>query len=162
MADNFPLPSNTVSSKNAATDEVTYSGDTADVQLMRPVLTTGAEGSKTVIDLPGDATYGLDVDVTRLPSSAADVLAVDDDAGYADGDLAQKVTQTVDGRLRTTIAALVSDTVLSYLDGDIKTISMNQDGRLRVATAAESYNFTPWGNPEKFETQSAQGTFSTW
>jgi hypothetical protein len=34
-----------------ATDEVTYSGDTADVQLTRPVHVTGAEGSKTVVDV---------------------------------------------------------------------------------------------------------------
>jgi hypothetical protein len=49
-----------------ASDEVAYSADTALVQLMRPVLVTGAEGSKTVVDLPGDATNGLDVDVTRV------------------------------------------------------------------------------------------------
>jgi hypothetical protein len=66
MADNFTLPDNTGVTKKAATDEVSYSGDTADVQLMRPVLTTGAEGSKTVVGLTGDATNGLDVDVTRL------------------------------------------------------------------------------------------------
>lgn len=64
MADNFPLTPG--SGRNAATDEVTYSGDTADVQLVRPVLTTGTEGSKTVVELTGDATNGLDVDVTRV------------------------------------------------------------------------------------------------
>lgn len=47
-------------------DEVTYSGDVSLVQLMRPVLVTGSEGSKTVIELGGDATNGLDVDVTRV------------------------------------------------------------------------------------------------
>lgn len=53
-----------------ASDEVTYSSDTSLVQLMRPVLVSGSEGSKTVVDLPGDATNGLDVDVTRLPALA--------------------------------------------------------------------------------------------
>lgn len=67
MADNFPLTPG--SGRNAATDQVTYSGDTADVQLVRPVLTTGSEGSRTVVDLTGDASNGLDVDVTRLPWS---------------------------------------------------------------------------------------------
>jgi hypothetical protein len=49
-----------------ASDEVTYSGDVSLVQLMRPVVVTGSEGSKTVVDLPGDASNGLDVDVTRV------------------------------------------------------------------------------------------------
>lgn len=53
MADNFPLTPG--SGRNAATDQVTYSGDSADVQLVRSVGVTGAEGSKTVIDLPLDA-----------------------------------------------------------------------------------------------------------
>lgn len=69
MADNVALPPSSV---NAAADEVTYSGDTAQVQLVRPVAVTGAEGSKTVVELPGDATNGLDVDVTRV-SGVVDV-----------------------------------------------------------------------------------------
>jgi hypothetical protein len=64
MADNFPLTPGT--GRNAATDQVTHSGDSADVQLVRPVLVTGAEGSKTVVDLTGDNANGLDVDVTRI------------------------------------------------------------------------------------------------
>ena len=50
MADNAPLPLATGSTRNAATDQVTYSGDTADVQLVRLVDVTGAEGSKTVVN----------------------------------------------------------------------------------------------------------------
>lgn len=50
MADNFPLTPG--SGRNAATDEVTYSGDTSDVQLVRVVGVTGSEGSKTVIEAP--------------------------------------------------------------------------------------------------------------
>ena len=64
MADNFPLTPGT--GRNVATDQVTYSGDTADVQLMRVVSTTGTEGSRTVIDKP--------------------VFQVED-AAHADGDL---------------------------------------------------------------------------
>jgi len=66
MPDNFPLTPGT--GRNASTDEVTYSGDVGDVQLVRPVLVTGAEGSKTVVELTGDTANGLDVDITRLPS----------------------------------------------------------------------------------------------
>lgn len=49
-----------------ASDEVTYSSDTSLVQLVRPVLVSGSEGSRSVVDLPGDNTNGLDVDVTRV------------------------------------------------------------------------------------------------
>jgi hypothetical protein len=59
-----------------ASDEATYSGDTTKIQLMKPVLVTGTEGSKTVVELTGDATYGLDVDVTRLPALPAGTNAI--------------------------------------------------------------------------------------
>lgn len=59
MADNVEIADNAGSGVLAATDEVTYSGDTAKVQLVRPVLVTGSEGAKTVVDLPGDNTDGL-------------------------------------------------------------------------------------------------------
>lgn len=48
MADNFPQTPG--SGRSIATDQVTYSGDTADVQLVRVVNTTGAEGSRVVTD----------------------------------------------------------------------------------------------------------------
>jgi hypothetical protein len=50
MADNTRGGSQDGSDPLIATDEVTYSGDTADVQLVRVVGVTGAEGSKTVVD----------------------------------------------------------------------------------------------------------------
>ena len=50
MADNFPQTPGT--GRNVATDQVAYSGDTADVQLVRVVNTTGAEGSRVVTDKP--------------------------------------------------------------------------------------------------------------
>jgi hypothetical protein len=57
MADNFPAVQASTSPRNVATDQVTYSGDTADVQLMKRVGVTGAEGSKTVFDM----SYGSGV-----------------------------------------------------------------------------------------------------
>lgn len=48
MADNFPQTPG--SGRNVATDQVTYSGDTADLQLMRVAFVTGSEGSKTVVE----------------------------------------------------------------------------------------------------------------
>ncbi len=55
MADNVPVTSG-VATYTAATDKVTYSSDAnVDVQLVKPVGTTGAEGSKTVVDIIGTA-----------------------------------------------------------------------------------------------------------
>lgn len=78
--------------KAVATDKVTYSGDAdQNVQLTRIVQVTGSEGSKTVVDLPGDATNGLDVDVTRVrPDGTNTMPSMDTNArrGYvqlADG-----------------------------------------------------------------------------
>lgn len=48
MADNVPLPA---ASGAAAADEVTYSGDTTKVQLLRLVHVAGTEGSKTLYEL---------------------------------------------------------------------------------------------------------------
>lgn len=53
MADNVPITPGT--GRNVASDQVTYSGDVADVQLVRVVSVTGAEGSKTVTDSPPNA-----------------------------------------------------------------------------------------------------------
>ena len=50
MADNTRGGSASASDPLIATDEVTYSGDTADVQLTRPVHVTGSQGSKTVVN----------------------------------------------------------------------------------------------------------------
>ncbi len=86
MADNIPI---TVGSgRNVATDQVTYSGDTADVQLFKPVFVTGSEGSKTVVDVPGDATYGWDVDVTRVPT---DPFGANADAASSSGSISAKL-----------------------------------------------------------------------
>lgn len=48
MADNIAITPG--SGANCAADEVTYSGDTAKLQILRPAYVTGSEGSKTVID----------------------------------------------------------------------------------------------------------------
>jgi hypothetical protein len=68
-------------------------------------------------------------------NSSADVLDIDGDAGYTDGELAKNLTQTPDGRLRTTAAAKVSDSRESYSPEDVRTLSMTTDGRLRVSVS---------------------------
>lgn len=71
MADNVELNAGSGGAL-VASDEVTYSGDTTKVQIVRLVHVAGSEGSKTLSEI-ADATNGLDVDVTRsaLPSGAA-------------------------------------------------------------------------------------------
>lgn len=49
MADNVPVTPG--SGVNVAADEVTYSGDTTKVQLMRQVFVSGTEGSKTLTEV---------------------------------------------------------------------------------------------------------------
>lgn len=68
MADNFPQTPG--AGRNVATDQVTHSGDTADVQLFRLVGVTGSEGSKTVVDLPAEAVFGLGVTAQRVKLDA--------------------------------------------------------------------------------------------
>lgn len=109
--------------------------DTANTAMSTLVAQTDAvEGSLSSID--GKLTTGIVI--SDMPpvsaSSSADVLDIDDDAGYTDGETGKNLTQTFDGRLRTAIAALVSERPESYVDGDIKSLSLNSEGRLRVAT----------------------------
>jgi hypothetical protein len=114
MADNFPQTAG--SGRNVATDQVTYSGDTADVQLVRVVNTTGAEGSRVVTDKP--------------------VFQAEDTA-HADGDLGvlmmgvrnHTTGSTADGDYS---AISVSST------GDMHTIARRDVQRISVAVAGTS------------------------
>lgn len=107
MADNKTVDNGTGTDFTAATDEVSYSGDTADVQLFRGVHVSGSEGSKTVVAMtqaPGSAIPGagvqvlgsdgtnsralktdasgeLQVDVLTLPGVAGDVAHDGGDSG---------------------------------------------------------------------------------
>lgn len=93
MADNRNLAA---LSGNCAADEATYSGDTAVIQLVKPVFVTGAEGSKTVAALEaGGGTEATALRVT-LASDSTGVVSVDDNGG----------SLTVDG----TVAATQSGT----------------------------------------------------
>lgn len=71
---------------------------------------------------------------TVSATSAADVIEPDADAGYTDGATGQPLTQTPDGRLRALASALVSDTPESYINGQLRSLSLNSDGRLRVVS----------------------------
>lgn len=75
MADNLTttttvstVPNNT----KIATREVTYSGDASShIAPVGIVVFSGSDDAKTATDIPGDATNGLAVDVTRLPALPA-------------------------------------------------------------------------------------------
>lgn len=164
MADNVTLPAMGTGETNpvAATDEVTYSGDTANVQLVRIVQVTGSEGAKTVVDLPGEATNGLDVDVTRLPALVAgsanigdvDVLTVPTDPFGANAD-ASSATGSLSAKLRylATLLKLEDDAhnsadpgvmalavakatpALLGADGDYSPVQLDGSGRLWVRPA---------------------------
>lgn len=69
MADNFPQTAG--SGRNIATDQVTHSGDTADVQLVRVVGVSGSEGSKTPVDTPAREQARIAVQTSSLSTSLA-------------------------------------------------------------------------------------------
>jgi hypothetical protein len=94
-----------------ATDEVTYSGDAAQVQLVRVVSVSGAEGSKTVGALDLASAVG-----------AHDEVAVDGRSGMV-----------VLVRRRDTDAEPVVD------DGDFTFLNIDEEGRLKVSSKPASY-----------------------
>lgn len=107
MADNKTIDNGGLTDVPVATDEVTHSGDTADVQLFRSVHVAGSEGSKTVVAITGstgsavpagamgvggtdgtnlrllktDASGELQVDVLTHPGVAGDVAHDGGDSG---------------------------------------------------------------------------------
>lgn len=75
MADNVALPPSSVT---AAADEVTWSGDTAKVQIVELATVTGAEGAKTPVLVPaGGGTEAAALRVT-LASDSTGLVSVDD------------------------------------------------------------------------------------
>jgi hypothetical protein len=114
VADNFPVTPG--SGRSVASDQVTYSGDTADVQLVRVVNTTGTEGSRAVTDKPVFQT---------------------EDTAHADGDLGVLIMgvrnhttgSTADGDYA---AVSVSST------GDLHTIGRRDVQRISVAVSGTS------------------------
>lgn len=109
MADNITLNAG-VGGDRVATDEVTYSGDTAQVQLVRVVGVTGAEGSKTV---------GLDLGSTVR---ATDTPFTNGDPGVLM--LAKRRDE---------------DTTAVSNNGDYTTLNMDEIGRLKVAVQPAGY-----------------------
>lgn len=73
MADNV-----TANSVPVATRSVTYSGDASqNAQVVGLVAFSGSDDAKTAADIGGDATNGLDVDVTRIAAGTTLIGDVD-------------------------------------------------------------------------------------
>jgi hypothetical protein len=121
MADNTQLDSGS-GGDLLATKEVTHGGDTAKIAVSSLVGVSGSEGAYTFADINGDATNGLDVDVTRvIPGTGATHLGKAEDAAHSSGD--------------TGVMALAvrQDTQSDFgADGDYVPLSINADGQLRV------------------------------
>jgi hypothetical protein len=109
----------------------------SDYGLLVRVIPSAGGGSTVDVTDRGARLLGH-VTVDAMPPvsavTSADVLAVDGDPGYVEGDLGKNLTQTEDGRLRVLTGALVSDTPEQYLGGDVRSLSVTTEGRLRVST----------------------------
>jgi len=104
------------------TRDIAHGGD-ANVQLSGVFVmgVSGSEGSYTVGAIDGDATNGLDVDVTRvIPGTSATHLGKAEDAAHGSGD-----TGVMALAVRRDIAA-----VGSGLDGEYSTLNVDATGRL--------------------------------
>jgi hypothetical protein len=83
MADSPTVDNGALSDYTVSSDEVTI--DTVLGQVQRVKLVDGANGGTALIG--GDATNGLDVDVTRvIPGTTATALGKAEDAAHTDGD----------------------------------------------------------------------------
>lgn len=78
MADNVELDAGSGGAK-VATDAITYSGETADVQVTRPVLVTGSEGSKTLREYvkQDDTAFTPGTDAVAMIGAEVDDTAPD-------------------------------------------------------------------------------------
>jgi len=147
MADNRDLASLT---GNCAADEATYSGDTAVIQLVKPVFVTGAEGSKTVTALEaGGGTEATALRVT-IASDSTGVVSIDDNGAAITVDGTVAVTNggtfatQVDGAALTALQ-LIDDTVAvlgttTYTEATTKGLIMGAVRRDADTTLANTTN----------------------
>lgn len=103
MADNAPFKSDGLTVVfYAAADEVTFSGDICKVQLVRVVSVTGAEGSKTVVDISPSSDYTHNSVLTPASTAGPAMVlrAISSPATAVDAtDSAVLATGTMDGKV---------------------------------------------------------------
>jgi hypothetical protein len=123
VADNVDLDTPASPGAKAATIEISHSGDTAQLQLIGLKGVSGTEGAYTVANINGDATNGLDVDVTRvIPGTTASALGKAEDAAHSTGDVGVMALS-----VRSDTAGATSGT-----DGDYQPLITDSSGRLHV------------------------------
>jgi len=104
-----------------------------------------------------DPTDPLAIAKVKNAAPAADDYAIAvRPVGQAPGaDSAVPTAQPIMGR--------VTDAVDQFLSDTLRMLSLATDGRLRVVTASESYNFAPWGDPYQFGGSSPEiGALHAW
>jgi hypothetical protein len=112
MSDNQSVSSGNSGTFVHAMDEATYSGDTTKIPLMKPVLVTGSEGSKTVVELAGGGgTEAAALRVT-LASDSTGVVSVDDNGAALTVDNGGTFAVQVDGAALTALQ-LIDDSVFA-------------------------------------------------
>lgn len=111
----------------ATTKQITHDGDTTQCQGVHLLGISGTEDAYTAATINGDATNGLDVDVTRLiPGVTATALGKAEDAAHASGD-----TGVMALAVRRDAATQLADT-----DGDYSPLITDASGRLHVNVGA--------------------------
>lgn len=142
MADNVPLPPSSVT---AAADEVTWSGDTAKVQIVELATVTGTEGSKTPVLVPaGGGTEAAALRVT-IASDSTGVVSVDDNAGSI----------TVDAPVGTPVFVRLSDGASAITTLPVSLASVPSHG---VTTAGDvAHDTADSGAPSKVGAKAIAG-----
>lgn len=97
MADNVTLAKSS-GTFGAASDEVSYSGDTAQVQVMRLVHVTGSEGSKVAQEIVGAVGAGADYAITVQGDASGEAMPIS----------AASLPLPADAATQTTLAAILA------------------------------------------------------
>jgi hypothetical protein len=128
MADNRDLAN---LSGNAASDEVTYSGDTAVIQVIRQVHVTGAEGAKTVVEIVGSAGSSAAGVLSVQGISSGTALGVSDNGGALtvdDGGSSLTVDGTVTANRTRAATATISTQADAATSATLKASNANRLG----------------------------------
>ena len=165
MPSNIVLNSASTTGANLLTKQVSHDGDTVQVQGVHLVGISGTEDSYTFANINGDATNGLDVDVTRVNGTVTvdlgsnnditveggAVLGTDGNAGPANalsiggtesGGTFQELRVDSEGHLQVDVLSNVSHAVTNagtfavQVDGDALTALQVIDNAVHVDDAA--------------------------
>ena len=135
MPSNIVLNSASTTGANLLTKQVSHDGDTVQVQGVHLVGISGTEDSYTFANINGDATNGLDVDVTRVGGT----VTVDNGGTFAvqvDGD-ALTALQVIDNAVHVDDAAFTLGTdsgVMMMGFAGTQSVNANDAGAIAIDT----------------------------